>query len=182
MAMLEQHSDWTHPRITQHVRDGKVVTVEYTLFNHDSGDLIEYRDDLIYLHGLDGEALPSLQESIEGMPVDACQEIILSAEHAYGQYDPELVVVEDREKLPEDIDSVGARVAGECADGKIMMFTVTHVENDKIILDGNHRLAGKQLRFEIRIRDIRDASHQEISESRAFRVDRDLPEPDNVLH
>ena len=182
MAMLEQQLEWAKPLVAQRVREGKVVTVEYTLFNHESGDLIEYRDDLIYLHGLDAEALPGLQESIEGMSVDTRQNVVLSPEKAYGEYDPELVVVEDREKLPEDVDSVGSRVAGECSDGKIIMFTVTHVDKDKIILDGNHRLAGKQLRFEVRIRDIRDASRQELSESRAFRVDRELPEPDSILH
>ena len=62
------------------------------------------------------------------------------------------------------------------------MFTVTQAEGDKLILDGNHHLAGKQLRFAVRVRDIRDATEQEKNERRAFRVDRDVPEPHETVH
>ena len=114
---IDAWSQCRERRISHAVRSGKVVTLEYTLFNHDSGDLIEYRDDLIYLHGIDEAALPKLQQALEGLSVDHFREVVLTAEDAYGPYDPELVVVEDRERLPSDVEGVGSRVAGECSDG-----------------------------------------------------------------
>ena len=164
------------------VAKGRVVTLEYALFTHDDGALIEYRDDLIYLHGREEATLPKLQEAIEGLPVNTRRRVVLSAEDAYGPYDPELVVVESRRRLPEDLEGVGTRVAGECADGRIIMFTVTHVDGETIILDGNHHLAGKPLRFDVRIRDVREATEQELAEGRAFRIERDLPEPHATVH
>ncbi len=181
-SSLKPWNEWQTRRTRHAVRNGKVVTLEYTLFNDDSGDLIEYRDDLIYLHGIDQAALPKLQQALEGLSINHQSEVVLPAEDAYGSYDPELVVVEDRERLPSDVEGVGSRVAGECSDGKIIMFTVTQTEGDKYILDGNHHLAGKPLRFAIRILDIRDATEQEKNEGRAFRVDRDLPEPHTTVH
>ncbi|HEB58386.1 MAG TPA: peptidylprolyl isomerase [Gammaproteobacteria bacterium] len=182
MPTSEQLLPWRQTRYTPRVKKGKVVTVEYSLFSETSGELIEYRDDLIYLHGIDSATLPHLQAALEGLGVDARREVLLSAADAYGEYDPELVVAEDPARLPDDVDSIGARVAGECANGEIIMFTVTHVDEDKVILDGNHRLAGVDLRFDVRIKDIRNASDQELAEGRAFRVERELPEPAATLH
>jgi len=183
MPTSEQLLPWRQPQGFSHrVRKGKVVTVEYSLFSEATGELIEYRDDLIYLHGIDTATLPQLQAALEGLGIDDRREVLLRAAEAYGEYDPELVVAEDPARLPEDVDCIGARVAGECANGNVIMFTVTHIEDGKVILDGNHRLAGVDLRFDVRIKDIRNASDQELAEGRAFRVERELPEPDATLH
>jgi FKBP-type peptidyl-prolyl cis-trans isomerase SlyD len=44
-----------------------------------------------------------------------------------------------------------------------MIFTVTDIADDKVVLDGNHPLAGMALRFELSVADVRAATDEEIA-------------------
>jgi FKBP-type peptidyl-prolyl cis-trans isomerase SlyD len=53
----------------------------------------------------------------------------------------------------------------DSADGneEAMIFTVTEIADDKVVLDGNHPLAGMALRFELSVADVRPATDEEIT-------------------
>lgn len=93
--------------------------------------------------------------------------LYLEPEHAFGDYDPELVFFEDRALLPEpvepgmQIDGVppGATTQGMPADA---VYTITEVYPTHIVLDGNHPLAGMALRLDLTVKDVRAATGEEV--------------------
>jgi FKBP-type peptidyl-prolyl cis-trans isomerase SlyD len=91
--------------------------------------------------------------------------IQIEPEDAFGDYDAALVKVEPRNRLPEPLE-VGMQFEG-MPDGddaeEAMIFTVTDIADDKVVLDGNHPLAGMALRFSLSVADVREASDEEIA-------------------
>ena len=70
--------------------------------------------------------------------------------------------IEARAKFPSTIE-VGMRFEGEAGDsGETMLYTVTDIADDKVVVDGNHPLAGMALRFELSVIDVRAATEEEI--------------------
>lgn len=152
------------------VTKGEVVTLKYALFDAASDELIEYRADLIYLHGAAGGALPHLQAAIEGMGVGMKREVSLTPEQAFGRPDPALVLRENAANLPAEAQRVGASLEGEAEDGSRVLFRVTALAGDVVTLDGNHPLAGRRLRFVVEVADIRHATEQERAAGYALRM------------
>jgi FKBP-type peptidyl-prolyl cis-trans isomerase SlyD len=91
----------------------------------------------------------------------------LEPEHAFGEYDPDLVFFEERSALPEPIEAgmqfdgvpAGAVTQGMPRD---LIYTVTEVYPSHVVLDGNHPLAGMALRLDLRVDAVREASDAEV--------------------
>jgi len=142
-----------------------VVTVEYTL-SDTLGNLIEEgQEPMVYLHGGYENTLPKIEEALDGQTVGFNDVIQVEPEDAFGDYDAELVKIEDRNRLPTPIE-VGMQFEGtpeESEDGDSIIFTVTEIAEDKVVLDGNHPLAGIALRFALKVVDVRAATAEEIA-------------------
>ena len=142
-----------------------VVTVEYSLADT-LGNLIEEgQEPMVYLHGGYENTLPKIEEALEGKAVGFNETIQVEPEDAFGDYDAELVKVEERSRLPSPIE-VGMQFEGtpeESEDGESVIFTVTEIAEDKVVLDGNHPLAGIALRFTLNVVDVRAATEEEIA-------------------
>ena len=142
-----------------------VVTVEYSLADT-LGNLIEEgQEPMVYLHGGYENTLPKIEEALEGKAVGFNETIQVEPEDAFGEYDAELVKVEERSRLPSPIE-VGMQFEGtpeESEDGESVIFTVTEIAEDKVVLDGNHPLAGIALRFTLNVVDVRAATEEEIA-------------------
>lgn len=142
-----------------------VVTVEYTL-SDTLGNLIEEgQEPMVYLHGGYENTLPKIEEALDGQSVGFNDVIQVEPEDAFGDYDAELVKIEDRNRLPTPIE-VGMQFEGtpeESEDGDSIIFTVTEIAEDKVVLDGNHPLAGIALRFALKVVDVRAATAEEIA-------------------
>lgn len=142
-----------------------VVTVEYSLADT-LGNLIEEgQEPMVYLHGGYENTLPKIEEALEGKAVGFNETIQVEPEDAFGEYDAELVKVEERNRLPSPIE-VGMQFEGtpeESEDGESVIFTVTEIAEDKVVLDGNHPLAGIALRFTLNVVDVRAATEEEIA-------------------
>ena len=84
---------------------------------------------------------------------------------AFGQYDADLVKVEPRNRLPTPLE-VGMQFEGSPDGGEdeeSLIFTVTDIADDKVVLDGNHPLAGMALRFALNVAQVRSATEEEIA-------------------
>ena len=143
-----------------------VVTVLYTLSDAQGNVIEEGSEPMIYLHGGYENTLPKIEEALEGKQVGYKAEIQLEPDDAFGEYDADLVKVEPRSRLPSPIE-VGMQFEGmpdqdeEDDDG--MIFTVTDIADDKVVLDGNHPLAGMALRFSLDVTEVRAATAEEIA-------------------
>lgn len=142
-----------------------VVTVEYSL-SDTLGNLIEQgQEPMVYLHGGYENTLPKIEEALEGKEVGFNETIQIEPEDAFGEYDAELVKMEERSRLPSPIE-VGMQFEGtpdDDEDGESLIFMVTEIAEDKVVLDGNHPLAGIALRFTLHVVNVREATAEEIA-------------------
>lgn len=140
-----------------------VVSLTYELFDA-QGKLIERSDEPVtYLHGGYMGIFPRVEEALEGkQPGDRCT-VRMEPEDAFGEYDAELVRVEERELFPAEL-KVGMRFEGRREGSQeATLFTVTDVAEDKVVVDGNHPLAGMALRFECHVTGVREATDEEVA-------------------
>ncbi len=148
----------------------KVVTLKYALFDGVSQELLEYRDDLIYLHGADAGSLPRLEMAVEGLRIGMKCEVSMAPEEAFGRFDPGLVITEQRADLPPEAQTLGATLEGTAEDEQIVTFRVVKVEGGSITLNGNHPFAGRSLRFVVEVVGIRAATEAELVAGHALRL------------
>ncbi|MBA5640101.1 peptidylprolyl isomerase [Duganella sp. LX20W] len=141
-----------------------VVTVNYKLSDAQDNLIEDGREPMVYLHGGYENTLPKIEEELDGKEVGYSSIIQIEPEDAFGDYDPALVKVEDRSRLPEPLE-VGMQFEGmpDGADEEAMIFTVTDIAEDKVVLDGNHPLAGMALRFSLSVAEVRHATEEEIA-------------------
>lgn len=144
-----------------------VVSLTYELHDTD-GRLIEKTNGPIeYLHGGYDGIFPLVESALAGKGVgDNCR-VRLEPDDAFGEYDAELVHLELRKKFPGNI-AVGMRFEGRGVEsGTTLIYTVTDVAEDKVVVDGNHPLAGKALDFSCIVNAIRGATAEEIAHGHA---------------
>jgi FKBP-type peptidyl-prolyl cis-trans isomerase SlyD len=158
-----------------------VVTVKYKLSDAQGKVIEEGIEPMVYLHGGYDNTLPKIEAALDGKKVGFKTELQLEPEDAFGEYDAELVKVEPRSRLPSPLE-VGMQFEGvpdddEDDEGE-MIFTVTDIAGDKVVLDANHPLAGIALRFNLEVTEVRVATedeikHQHVHDSYGFNEDDD---------
>ena len=140
-----------------------VVELTYELTDVD-GKLIERTEEPIeYLHGGYDGIFPRVEHELSGKGVgDSCR-VRLEPDDAFGDYDAELLHLEPRSKFPADV-AIGMRFEGRGVEsGTKLVYTVTDVAEDKVVVDGNHPLAGRTLQFECTVTAVRAATDEEIA-------------------
>ncbi len=142
-----------------------VVTLTFELFDSDGALLESTSEPITYLHGGHSGMLPKLEAALNLKQAGDTISVAMEPEDAFGDYDPELVKIESAERLPVDV-AVGmqletyANLGDEPGSG--IVYTVTDIAEGKVVLDGNHPWAGKRLRFDCRILDVRAATPEEV--------------------
>lgn len=128
------------------------------------GNLIDDgRQPLTYLHGGYAGIFKRIEDSLSGKSVGAELEVKLQPEEAFGEYDAELVMVEPLSLFPEGIE-VGMQFERTAEDGEDeRVYTITDIGNDKVVIDGNHPLAGIAIVFRCVVSDVRAATQEEIA-------------------
>jgi len=142
-----------------------VVTISYRLYSA-AGELIEESTEPIsYLHGGHGGIFPKVEAALAQMQVGETCSVTLEPEDAFGEYDAELVRVEAQDRFPSEV-KVGMQFEGygtDGADDENRVYTVTDIAEGKVVVDGNHPLAGQRLRFDCTILGVRPASEEEMA-------------------
>jgi FKBP-type peptidyl-prolyl cis-trans isomerase SlyD len=146
------------------IAQNTVVTVNYKLSDAQNNLIEDGAQPMVYLHGGYENTLPKIEEELDGKDVGYTSTIQIEPEDAFGDYDPSLLKVEERNRLPEPLE-VGMQFEGvaEGSDEEPTIFTVTEIADDKVVLDGNHPLAGMALRFDLSVIDVRAATEEEVA-------------------
>jgi len=144
-----------------------VVTLEYKVHDCD-GNLIDDGDQaLVYIHGGYDGIFPRIEEELHGKDIGTSLKLKLEPEEAFGEYDAELVNIEERNLFPENIE-IGMQFERSSDDDEgDMLFTITDIEGDKVVVDGNHPLAGISLVFDCTVVDVRPATDEELAHGHA---------------
>lgn len=141
---------------------GKDTVVSVDMQMYDAQDVLLQPSEkpITYLHGGYGGLLDGLEAALQGKQPGDEVRVQLEPEHAFGDYDAELLRVEPASRYGEGL-VVGMQVEEDFGD-ESRIYTVTDVADGKAVLDGNHPLAGMALRFHIKIITVRAASPEEI--------------------
>jgi FKBP-type peptidyl-prolyl cis-trans isomerase SlyD len=145
------------------VERNSVVSLTYKLLDAD-GKLLEASErPMEYLHGGYHGIFPLVEAALVGKSVGDQCEVRLEPEDAFGDYDAEMVHVEPRDKFPENV-AVGMQFEGQSEGaGEAVIYTVTDIAEDKVVVDGNHPLAGQTLHFSCTVTEVRAATAEEIT-------------------
>ena len=146
---------------------GAVVTFSYTVKN-DEGELLDSTEQPIgYLHGYDN-IIPGLEKAIEGAEPGRHLSVVVEPAEAYGEPDPGAIVTLPSDSVLEGVElTPGENVIADTPHGPVGL-TILEVNDDNIVVDGNHPLAGKRLHFEVEIVDVRAASEEELAQGCAL--------------
>jgi len=98
-----------------------------------------------------GEILPGIDDEVIGMEENEKKEIILSPEMGFGERKEELIKKVDKNVFKGEKAKIGQTINMETEKGRTVPVKVVEIEADKITLDLNHPLAGKELMFEIKV-------------------------------
>ena len=133
---------------------------------HDAqGKLIDQgKEPLTYLHGGYDGIFARVEAALAGKAEGETLRLRLEPDDAFGEYDAELVRVEPRDLFPPNI-AIGMQFEGapEDDDDEMLVYTVTEIAEDKVVVDGNHPLAGIALVFDCTIAEVRPATADEIA-------------------
>jgi peptidylprolyl isomerase len=139
---------------TKVVKDGSTVGLEYTLKLDDGSvaDTSEGRAPLVYQQGA-GQILPALEQSLAGLSIGDEKQVSLAPEEGYGPVREDLYRTVTTEQIPEDARVVGTSLVAQDEQGNQQRLRVHEVreEEDEIVLDLNHPLAGQTLLFELKV-------------------------------
>lgn len=147
------------------IEKNTVVSLSYRLSDSQGEVLEEAGTDTpaFYLHGGYDGIFPAVEAALEGKTVGATLSLLLEPEDAFGDYDENLVRVEEQGAFPGNVE-VGMQFEGSSEDGQHqLLYTVTDIAEGKVVVDGNHPLAGQSLRLECEVLGVRGATAEEVS-------------------
>ena len=153
------------------IEKNTIVSLRYKLTDAQNNVIEEPDSPMVYLHGGYEGTFPKIETLLDGQDIGYEATIQLEPNEAFGEYDPELLKIEPRARFPEPLE-VGMQFEGvpdaqddavaDDADDEPLIYTVTDVADNQVVLDGNHPLAGMALRFWVQVEDVRAATDDEI--------------------
>ena len=146
-----------------------VVALTWTL-KDTLGDVLDELDEPVEFFLGGNDLLAKIEESLQGHQAGDRLELHLEPEHAFGDYDENLVFLEPRNIFPAELEE------GMTFDGAALpaganeqiphehIYAVTEIYPEHVVLDGNHPLAGIAIRLTARVESVRDATEEEIGQ------------------
>lgn len=137
-------------------KNGDTVKVHYTgkLGNGAVFDSSLNREPLQFTLG-NGQLIQGFEQAVISMSIGDSKTITIPSDKAYGPHYEEMVMLVDRNQLPDGLEpKVGQQLQMSRDDGQTATVTVTDVSELNVKLDANHPLAGKDLTFDIQLVEV----------------------------
>jgi FKBP-type peptidyl-prolyl cis-trans isomerase SlyD len=151
------------------IASNRVATFDFKVTDS-SGVLLDSSEEsgaYPYLHGM-GHLIPGLESQMEGRSPSDSFTVSVAPADGYGERDESMVQKIPRDKFT-DIDQLHEGMMVEAHyENETRVMTVTSIDNDWITIDGNHPLAGMSLYFEVTVKDVREATPEEIEQGTAL--------------
>ncbi len=146
------------------IAKNSVVTIRYELTDAEGNQLEKGDPVMSYVHGGYDGVFPLVEEALHGKSVGDAVSVRMEPDDAFGEYDENLMRVEPRDMFPANV-AVGMQFEGGAEgedDEDYILYTVTDIADDKVIVDGNHPLAGMTLNFKCTVAEVRQATEEEL--------------------
>ncbi len=143
------------------VTKNSIISIYYSVTDMD-GTMIDSNKEFAPLQYLQGaeNIWPSLETALEGAVLNEERAVTLEPYQGYGDYNDQLIVCINKEKFPAHLGHPEQGMIVDIDEGGEMI--VIALKDDKVILDGNHPLAGKTLYFNVKVVSIREATADEL--------------------
>jgi peptidylprolyl isomerase len=141
----------------QQVKNGDTVKVHYhgKLEDGSTFDSSAGRDPLEFEVG-SGMVIPGFDEGVKGMQVGDKRTLNIPADEAYGPVDETRILEFPKDRFPPDMKpEVGMTLNMSNGQGDYLPVVISEVHDDRVMLDANHPLAGKDLIFDIELMEIK---------------------------
>ena len=158
------------------VTKNNIISIYYSVTDMDGNEIDSNKEfePLQYLHG--GEnILPSIDAALEGAVINEEREVILEPHQAYGDYNDQLIVSVNKEKFPAHLGHLEQGMIVDIDEGGEMI--VIALKDNKVILDGNHPLAGKTLHFSVKVVSVREATTDELQQKHPLTQQKEICGP-----
>ncbi|NPA03961.1 MAG: peptidylprolyl isomerase [Epsilonproteobacteria bacterium] len=150
------------------IEDNKVVGIEYTVKDAETGEIIDSnvgQKPLKFIVGK-GQIIPGLEKEIKNMSLGESKTVTVKAEEAYGLPDENAVQTLPREQFAGIDLQEGMTLYGQGEHGETVQVTVKSFNDKEVTIDFNHPLAGKDLIFDVNVKEVRDATTDEMLSGR----------------
>src|SRR4051812_7020982 len=144
------------------IRDGKFVELTYKVTDRKTGHVLTRVEfPLGYVHGHNEILAPSVHMALAGKSAGDTIEVVIDGNQIFGPRDESLVFADHIENVPEEYRRVGTSILMENDNGQTRSFLVTHMDDEKLTVDGNNPLCGREVVFTLEILTVRDATDDE---------------------
>jgi len=161
--------------MSETIQDGKFVELTYKVTDKKSGHVLTRVEfPLGYVHGHNEILAPSVHKGLEGKSVGDVIEVPIDGNQIFGPRDESLVFTDLLENVPQEYRQVGGSILMESDSGQTRSFLVTQMDDEKLTVDGNNPLCGREVVFTLEILTVRDATDEETRTGGAIIADADI--------
>jgi len=146
------------------IKQDQIVAIQYsaTVNNEIIDNNMEDAEPLFFMYGR-GQMMPGLETRIADMNVGDSSELQIPAAEAYGAHNPEAIQTVPKEHLAHLDLHEGLVLQGQGDNGEPVMVVVKEINENTVVMDHNHPMAGQDVSFSVTIKDIRDPSEDELT-------------------
>ena len=160
--------------MTETVQDNKFVELTYEVIEQQTGQVLSSVEfPLGYIHGHNEILAPAVHAELIGKSAGDVIEVPIDCNEIYGPRDETLVFSDEIENVPEEFRKVGTTIIMENDRGGTRSFLVIGMDDERLTVDGNNPLSGKNVVFKLTIQAIRDPTDEEVEAGGAI-----VPEPE----
>ena len=136
------------------IETGMSVTLHFSLVLED-GHIIDsnFESEPATFSVGDGNLLPGFESTLIGLVNGDEREFTIPPEHAFGQHNPQNVQAVERGNFDQEELELGAMFSFQNGDGELP-GVIVDVDENEVMIDFNHPLAGKNIIFQVKIIDI----------------------------
>ncbi len=145
------------------ISNNKFVSLVYTITDNNNNVLERIDVPIQYIQGGKSQVIEKIEKALLGHQVGDLVHVTLNPEEGFGAHDPELTFSDDINNVPPQFHTIGAEVEFQNEQGESKVFRVTNIEDGKLTVDGNHPFAGKNITYNITIKEVRKATSDEIN-------------------
>ena len=146
-----------------------VVALTWTL-KDTLGEELDVLDDPVEFLVGGRDLLPPIEAALQGYSSGAVVHLQIEPEQAFGDFNDQLLFLEPRNLFPQELEEgqtiEGSALPPGCSPHvpKDILYAVTDIYPDHVVLDGNHPLAGIAIRISITVRSVREATDDELAQ------------------
>lgn len=142
-----------------------VVALTWTL-KDTLGEVLDELDEPVEFLLGGKDLLARIEEALQGHEAGDRLDLHLEPEEAFGDYNEQLVFLEPRELFPTGLEEgmtfEGIPEGGSKDAPRDVLYTVTEIYPEQVVLDGNHPLAGIAIRLALKVEAVREATEEEV--------------------